>query len=265
MRERVCQLVGPRARSMWVSTFHSTCVRILRNQASLLPGLNSNFSIYDADDSRRLLMMIGKDMGSGHQAVLPTAACQFDLQPEERADRSRQGEVRGERGRRRPGAHRRRRLRRIPTTPPRRQRAGLRRSDRRDSRCAAGLSADRAVLPAALPAHPGRRVPGHQPRAVHAGARARRRERDPERIPTTRCRPPNYVSSATPISRSMPSAVPPSATSRTSSATTPTPRRSCSSRTTDRRRTSCRRPTPSSPAMPVDARSDCGPTRAKAS
>ncbi|GLP73895.1 DNA helicase [Mycobacterium antarcticum] len=63
MRERVVNLIGPRARSMWVSTFHSTCVRILRNQASLLPGLNSNFSIYDADDSRRLLMMIAKDMG----------------------------------------------------------------------------------------------------------------------------------------------------------------------------------------------------------
>ena len=63
MRERVAQLVGPRARNMWVSTFHSTCVRILRNQASLLAGLNSNFSIYDADDSRRLLLMIGRDMG----------------------------------------------------------------------------------------------------------------------------------------------------------------------------------------------------------
>jgi DNA helicase II / ATP-dependent DNA helicase PcrA len=63
MRERVVGLIGPRARNMWVSTFHSTCVRILRNQASLLPGLNSNFSIYDADDSRRLLLMIGKDMG----------------------------------------------------------------------------------------------------------------------------------------------------------------------------------------------------------
>jgi DNA helicase II / ATP-dependent DNA helicase PcrA len=63
MRDRVVGLVGARARSMWVSTFHSTCVRILRNQASLLPGRNSNFSIYDADDSRRLLLMIGKDMG----------------------------------------------------------------------------------------------------------------------------------------------------------------------------------------------------------
>ncbi|CAN5743207.1 DNA helicase PcrA [soil metagenome] len=71
MRERVAQLVGPRARSMWVSTFHSTCVRILRNQASLLPGLNSNFSIYDSDDSRRLLLMIGKDMGLDTKRYTP--------------------------------------------------------------------------------------------------------------------------------------------------------------------------------------------------
>jgi DNA helicase II / ATP-dependent DNA helicase PcrA len=63
MRERVVRLVGNRARAMWVSTFHSTCVRVLRNQASLIEGLNSNFSIYDADDSRRLLQMIGRDMG----------------------------------------------------------------------------------------------------------------------------------------------------------------------------------------------------------
>lgn len=63
MRERVVDLVGPRARAMWVSTFHSSCVRILRNQAALIPGLNSNFTIYDADDSRRLLLMIARDMG----------------------------------------------------------------------------------------------------------------------------------------------------------------------------------------------------------
>lgn len=63
MRERVVGLVGEKARYMWVSTFHSTCVRILRNQASLIEGLNSNFSIYDADDSRRLLQMVGRDLG----------------------------------------------------------------------------------------------------------------------------------------------------------------------------------------------------------
>ncbi|WP_341684100.1 DNA helicase PcrA [Nocardia farcinica] len=62
MRERVTGLVGPRAATMWVSTFHSSCVRILRMQAALLPGLNSNFSIYDADDSRRLLTMISRDL-----------------------------------------------------------------------------------------------------------------------------------------------------------------------------------------------------------
>ncbi|HEU4362072.1 MAG TPA: DNA helicase PcrA [Mycobacterium sp.] len=63
MRERVVQLVGPRANAMWVSTFHSSCARILRSQAALVPGRNSNFSIYDADDSRRLLLMIGRDLG----------------------------------------------------------------------------------------------------------------------------------------------------------------------------------------------------------
>ncbi|RNE48619.1 DNA helicase PcrA [Corynebacterium alimapuense] len=61
MKERVSSLVGPAAERMWVATFHSTCVRILRQQAQLVPGLNANFTIYDADDSRRLLSMIAKD------------------------------------------------------------------------------------------------------------------------------------------------------------------------------------------------------------
>ncbi|MGC5249088.1 UvrD-helicase domain-containing protein [Gordonia sp. DT219] len=62
MRERVIGLVGPRAAYMWVSTFHSTCVRILRAQSALLGNRNSNFSIYDADDSKRLLGMIIRDL-----------------------------------------------------------------------------------------------------------------------------------------------------------------------------------------------------------
>lgn len=61
MKERVGQLVGPVAERMWVSTFHSTCVRILRQQAQLVEGLNTNFTIYDGDDSRRLLSMIAKE------------------------------------------------------------------------------------------------------------------------------------------------------------------------------------------------------------
>ncbi|MCT1663340.1 DNA helicase PcrA [Corynebacterium sanguinis] len=61
MKERVANLVGPEAQRMWVATFHSVCVRILRQQAQLVEGLNTNFSIYDSDDSRRLLSMIAKD------------------------------------------------------------------------------------------------------------------------------------------------------------------------------------------------------------
>lgn len=62
MKERVGLLVGPVAERMWVSTFHSICVRILRQNAQLVPGLNTNFTIYDGDDARRLLSMIAKDM-----------------------------------------------------------------------------------------------------------------------------------------------------------------------------------------------------------
>ncbi|MER7077962.1 ATP-dependent DNA helicase PcrA [Saccharopolyspora kobensis] len=60
MKERVAELVGRRANVMWVSTFHSMCVRVLRREAKVL-GLSSNFSIYDADDSRRLITMIARE------------------------------------------------------------------------------------------------------------------------------------------------------------------------------------------------------------
>ncbi|MDR1189168.1 MAG: DNA helicase PcrA [Bifidobacteriaceae bacterium] len=61
MRERVEHLVGPAARFMWVSTFHSACVRILRREASHL-GLKSSFSIYDAQDSVRLISMVCSEL-----------------------------------------------------------------------------------------------------------------------------------------------------------------------------------------------------------
>src|SRR6187200_1811816 len=61
MRERVEDLVGPRARIMWVSTFHSACVRILRKEIDRL-GFKSNFSIYDASDSKRLMTLVLKDL-----------------------------------------------------------------------------------------------------------------------------------------------------------------------------------------------------------
>ena len=61
MKERVTSLVGSVAQSMWVSTFHSACVRILRREAHRL-GYKSAFSIYDAADSLRLITMCVSDL-----------------------------------------------------------------------------------------------------------------------------------------------------------------------------------------------------------
>src|SRR5215207_8577227 len=57
MKERVEAMVGPRARLMWVSTFHSACVRILRKEIDKL-GFKSSFTIYDAADSKRLMTTV---------------------------------------------------------------------------------------------------------------------------------------------------------------------------------------------------------------
>ncbi|HEX6968262.1 MAG TPA: DNA helicase PcrA [Micromonosporaceae bacterium] len=61
MKERVTALVGARARLMWVSTFHSACLRILRAEHEHL-GLKSSFTIYDADDSRRLMQLVAREL-----------------------------------------------------------------------------------------------------------------------------------------------------------------------------------------------------------
>ena len=59
MRERVDQIVGFGAENIWVSTFHSTCVRILRRYIEVL-GYKRSFTIYDADDQRALMREIIK-------------------------------------------------------------------------------------------------------------------------------------------------------------------------------------------------------------
>ncbi len=61
MKERVGELVGPIAKSMWVSTFHSACVRILRQEAARL-GYSNSFSIYDSADSLRLITIVAKEL-----------------------------------------------------------------------------------------------------------------------------------------------------------------------------------------------------------
>lgn len=73
MRERVAKTVVKEADYMWVSTFHSMCVRILRAQSAHLGEVNSNFTIYDSDDSRRLLKMIAQDMNLDSKKFAPRA------------------------------------------------------------------------------------------------------------------------------------------------------------------------------------------------
>ena len=61
MAARAAALTGSRARSMWLLTFHSACVRILRREAARF-GYPSSFSIYDQDDSRRLMAMVCREL-----------------------------------------------------------------------------------------------------------------------------------------------------------------------------------------------------------
>ncbi|HYZ46705.1 MAG TPA: UvrD-helicase domain-containing protein, partial [Actinomycetota bacterium] len=72
MRKRVGDLVGGVAQSMWVSTFHSACVRILRREAPRL-GYRPSFSIYDAADSERLIKHCLKDLNIDPKRVAPRA------------------------------------------------------------------------------------------------------------------------------------------------------------------------------------------------
>ncbi|WP_413228324.1 ATP-dependent helicase [Actinomyces trachealis] len=72
MRERVTALVGPAAQHMWVFTFHSACVRILRREHEAA-SLRSSFSIYDAADSQRLVTLVVKELGIDPKRFTPKA------------------------------------------------------------------------------------------------------------------------------------------------------------------------------------------------
>ena len=198
-------------------------------------GYRSAFTVYDDTDSRRLIEMITAELGFD-QKRLPAAG---------RAGRDQPGQVRAgrlrdlprggpQRARPVPQAHRRR-LRAVPAAPAGGQRLRLRRPADGDGQPAPGLRRRARGLPGALPPHPGRRVPGHQPRperdrqAARRGARQRLRggRLRPVGLPLARRRHPQHlgVRAGLPQRR----------------------RRSCWSRTSAPPRRSSMRPTPSSP------------------
>ena len=94
MRERVGALIGPVAEKMWVSTFHSACVRILRRDAHRL-GFPSSFTIYDQADAQRLTGYVVRDLNLDSKRFPPrsvhamiSAAKNDDVGPEAYAERA---------------------------------------------------------------------------------------------------------------------------------------------------------------------------------
>ncbi|MFZ9225881.1 MAG: DNA helicase PcrA [Candidatus Nanopelagicaceae bacterium] len=72
MKERVAALVGKRAKAIWVSTFHSACVRILRQEGTRL-GFSTSYSIYDQADSVRLVTLVMRDLNLDQKRYNPRA------------------------------------------------------------------------------------------------------------------------------------------------------------------------------------------------
>lgn len=97
LRERLERMCGPAANDIWAATFHSACVRILRRDLERLGlGFTNSFTIYDTDDSRRVIKDILKDMSLDEKEYQPRSVLAIisnakdeDLSPEEFAARAR--------------------------------------------------------------------------------------------------------------------------------------------------------------------------------
>ena len=171
MKERVEALVGGRARIMWVSTFHSACVRILRKEIDKL-GYKSNFSIYDAADSKRLMTLVCKDLDLDPKRYQPGALLHWmsnqknELRDHEEAAKDARNSF--EETMAAAYALYQRRLREANALDF----DDLIMIDRAP---VPGLPRGARDLPAAVPPRAGRRVPGHQPRAVRPHPPALRR------------------------------------------------------------------------------------------
>ena len=94
LKERLGRMCGPAANDIWAATFHSACVRILRRDIDRL-GFDKSFTIYDADDSRRLVRDVCKDLNLAEKEFPPRTVLAMisnakdeDCSPEEFARRS---------------------------------------------------------------------------------------------------------------------------------------------------------------------------------
>ena len=195
MKERVEALVGKRARIMWVSTFHSACVRILRKEIDKL-----RLQVELLDLRRRRLQAADDARPQGPrprpQALPARRRPALGQQPQERPARPRrrgQGHPQPLRGVDVGGLHD------VPAPPARGERPRLRRPDHVHRPPVPAVPGRPRDLPPPVPPRAGRRVPGHQPRAVRPdppalrrparGDAVRRRPACPRRRPTASRRP----------------------------------------------------------------------------
>ncbi len=232
MKDRVAGLVGRQARIMWVSTFHSACVRILRAEHASV-GLKSTFSIYDEDDSRRLMQLIIRELDLDPKRDPPRKLlAQVSNLKNELVD----PELAAARA----------------TTPEQRTVAEAYPLYQQRLQQAHALDFDDLIMTTVnlFRSHPEVAERYHR-RFRHVLVDEYQDTNHAQYAlikelvgPGTAELPPrSCASSATPTSRSTRSGVPRSATSSSSNATSPTRARSCWSRTTDPRRRSSTRPT----------------------
>ena len=176
MRTRVEGLLDRDCRTMWISTFHALCARLLRREAHHL-GLSRSFTIYDSADQQAVVKQLVREYQLDDSTYQPrmilsriSHAKNRMEGPETFADTWNPRDKRD-----RPA------LLRLSQGPDRRQRARLRRPAAQDGRALRPGAGGARALRAPLPLRDDRRVPGHQPAAVPAGEAAGERARQPVR------------------------------------------------------------------------------------
>ena len=163
MRERVAALIGDDSRGVWLSTFHALCARLLRREAPKI-GLSRDFVIYDSSDQVALIKQIEKDLGIDDKFVPPRQALSriSHLRNRMEGPETLRGtyNIRDEQIAKI--------YERYVTRTSRRQCARFRRPPPANGRALRNLRAGPRLLRAQVPLRDDRRVPGHEPSAVHA-------------------------------------------------------------------------------------------------